>query len=133
MFSGLWAIANQKAGIALGQAAPYLYSLPATAATDIVPYSSTTDVVATVQETKSSSTKFNAAQTLLVLPSYTALFGPFYSALWESPNGEENTAWVLSFGGDYRAKAARGWDQVTGVGAPRDARAFVDWVGSNKP
>ena len=48
MFSALWAIANQKAGVALGQAAPYLYSLPAAAVTDIVPYSSPNDVVATV-------------------------------------------------------------------------------------
>jgi hypothetical protein len=29
MFSALWAIANQEAGAPLGQAAPYLYSLPA--------------------------------------------------------------------------------------------------------
>lgn len=132
MFSGLWAIANQKAGIALGQAAPYLYSLPATAVTDIVPYSSTKDVVATVQETKSSSTKFDAAQTLLLLPADTALFGPFYSALWQNPDGEQNTALVLSFGGNYLTKVAVGWDEVTGVGAPRDAKAFVDWVGGNK-
>lgn len=133
MFSALWAIANQKAGIALGQAAPYLYSLPATAATDIVPRSSTTNAVATVQETSSSSTKFNAAQTLLVLPQYVTRFGPFYSALWENPDGEENTTFVLSFGADYNNRAAVGWDEVTGVGAPRDAKAFVDWVGRNKP
>jgi subtilase family serine protease len=131
MFSALWAIANQKAGIALGQAAPYLYSMPATAVTDIVPYSSTKDVVATVRETSSSSTTFDAAQTLL-LPPYTAQFGPFYSALWENPDGEENTSLVLSFGGDFLNKVAVGWDEVTGVGAPRDAKAFVDWLGGNK-
>lgn len=133
MFSALWAIANQKAGMALGQAAPYLYSLPATAVTDIVPLSSTKDAVAKVQETSSSSTQFNAAQTLDLLPQYIAQFGPFYSALWENPDGEENTTLVLSFGADYLNKAKVGWDEVTGVGAPRDAKAFVDWVGSNKP
>jgi subtilase family serine protease len=130
MFSGLWAIANQKAGIPLGQAAPYLYSLPTAAYEDIVPYSSANDVVATVQETSASTTKFNAAQTL-DLPPFTALFGPFYSALWENPDGEENTTLVLSFGEDYTNKAAVGWDSVTGVGAPRDAKAFVDWVGGD--
>ena len=130
MFSGLWAIANQKAGIALGQAAPYLYSLPATAVKDIVIYSSANDVVATVQETSGSSTKFNAAQTMC-LPPYTALFGPFYSALWQNPNGDEDTTLVLSFGEDFNNKATVGWDAVTGVGAPRDAKAFVDAVGSN--
>lgn len=130
MFSGLWAIANQKAGVALGQAAPYLYSLPTAAVKDIVQYSSADDVVATVQETSGPGTKFNAAQTMC-LPPYTALFGPFYSALWQNPDGEENTTLVLSFGEDFSNKAAVGWDSVTGVGAPRDAKAFVDWVGGN--
>jgi subtilase family serine protease len=132
MFSALWAIANQKAGVALGQAAPYLYSLPAAAVTDIVPYSSPNDVVATVQETNATSTRFSAAQTL-DLGSFTALFGPFYSALWENPDGEENTAIVLSFGEDFTMKTAVGWDEVTGMGTPLDAKVFVDWVGGNNP
>jgi hypothetical protein len=38
MFSALWAIANQVAGKPLGQAAPYLYTLPAGAIRDIVPF-----------------------------------------------------------------------------------------------
>jgi subtilase family serine protease len=129
MFSALWAIANQKAGIALGQAAPYLYSMPAAAVKDIVPYTSPNDVVATVQQTKSSSSRFNAAQTLAVDDPLS--FGPFYSALWNEPSDEENTAWVLSFGQDFSFKATVGWDEATGVGAPLDAKAFVDWVGAN--
>src|ERR1700722_12700618 len=132
MFSALWAIANQKAGVALGQAAPYLYSLPAAAVTDIVPYSSPNDVVATVQETSASKTRFSAAQTLN-LGANAALFGPFYSALWENPGGEENTSLVLSFGADFTMKTAVGWDEVTGMGAPLDAKVFVDWVGGNIP
>jgi subtilase family serine protease len=132
MFSALWAIANQKAAIALGQAAPYLYSLPAAAVTDVVPYSSPNDVIATVQETSASSTRFSAAQTL-DLGSFTTLFGPFYSAIWENPSGEENTALVLSFGADFTMKTAVGWDEVTGMGAPRDAKVFVDWVAGNNP
>ena len=132
MFSALWAIANQKAGVALGQAAPYLYSLPAGAVTDIVPYSSPNDVVATVQETSASSTRFNAAQTLL-LGGLEKMFGPFYTALWENPDGDQNTALVLSFGEDFEMKAAVGWDEVTGMGAPLDAQAFVNWVGGNNP
>jgi subtilase family serine protease len=132
MFSALWAIANQKAGVALGQAAPYLYSLPAAAFTDIVPYSSPNDVVATVQETSASSTRFSAAQTL-ALPPFTALFGAFYSALWQNPSGEENTALVLSFGEDFTMKTAAGWDEVTGMGAPLDAKIFVDWIGGKNP
>jgi len=40
MFSALWAIANQSAGEALGQAAQLLYQLPGSAITDIVPVGS---------------------------------------------------------------------------------------------
>jgi len=127
MFSALWAIANQKAGVALGQAAPYLYSLPATAVMDVVPRSSPNDVVATVQETPSTSKTFTAAQTLAVSPP----FSPFYSALWQDPDGVQNTALVLSFGGDAVMREAVGWDEVTGMGTPRDAKAFVDWVGGD--
>jgi hypothetical protein len=106
--------------------------LPAAAVTDIVPYSSPNDVVATVQETSASKTRFSAAQTLN-LGANAALFGPFYSALWENPGGEENTSLVLSFGADFTMKTAVGWDEVTGMGAPLDAKVFVDWVGGNIP
>jgi hypothetical protein len=129
MFSGLWAIANQKAGIALGQAAPYLYSLPAAAFTDIVPYSSANDVRDTVQKTSSSTIHFTAAQTLAWTPG--EMFGPFYSALWQNPEDDESTAVVLSFGANLEYNATVGWDEDTGVGAPKDAKAFVDWVGGN--
>jgi subtilase family serine protease len=131
MFSGLWAIANQKAGMSLGQAAPYLYSLPAAAYTDIMPYSSKNDVVDTVQESSSSTIHYNAAQTMAVLPAGIAGFGPFYSALWQNPQGAEDTTAVLSFGANNGGNAAVGWDVDTGVGAPKDAKAFVDWVGCN--
>ena len=131
MFSGLWAIANQKAGMSLGQAAPYLYSLPAAAYTDIVPYSSKNDAVDTAQETSSSTIHYNAAQTMAVLPQGVAGFGPFYSALWQNPQGAEDTTAVLSFGANNGGNAAVGWDVDTGVGAPKDAKAFVDWVGGN--
>jgi subtilase family serine protease len=43
MFSALWAIANQEAGVPLGQAAQYLYSMPAGTITDVVPVGSTTN------------------------------------------------------------------------------------------
>jgi subtilase family serine protease len=126
MFSALWAIANQRAGVALGQAAPYLYSMQAPAIQDIVPYSSPDDVVALVEETSSSAARFTAAE---VLQADEPEFGKFYTALWVDPSGEENTGLVLSFGADYFMKPAVGWDKVTGVGAPLDAKAFVDSFG----
>lgn len=120
-----------EAGMSLGQAAPYLYSLPAATYTDIVPYSSKNDVVDTVQESSSSTIHYNAAQTMAVLPAGIAGFGPFYSALWQNPQGAEDTTAVLSFGANNGGNAAVGWDVDTGVGAPKDAKAFVDWVGGN--
>jgi subtilase family serine protease len=127
MFSALWAIADQKAGAALGQAAPYLYSLPAAAVMDVVPLSSPNDVVATVQENSSTTTKLSPQQTLRVMPP----FGPFYSALWQNPDGDQNTVLDISFGGDWMMREAVGWDEITGMGTPRDAKAFVDSVGGN--
>jgi hypothetical protein len=96
---------------------------------DIVPYSSPYDVVALVEETSSSSAQFSAAE---VLQADEPLFGKFYSALWTDPSGEENTGLVLSFGADYFMKPAVGWDEVTGVGAPLDAKAFVDSFGGTE-
>jgi subtilase family serine protease len=125
MFSALWAIANQEAGTALGQATPYLYSMPAALTTDIVPYKSADDVTAVVQESSSVSHNYNAAEALALSDPET--FGPFYSAIWDDPGGAENSAWVLSFGQDYFFKARTGWDEATGLGVPRDAKAFADW------
>ncbi len=128
MFSALWAVANQEAGTPLGQAAPYLYSMPSTIITDIVPYGSADDPTAVVQESSSSTQRFDPAAALYVTEPQ---FGnKFYSALWDNPYGAENTTWVLSFGQDYFFKAAVGWDEVTGVGAPSDAKAFADWFAS---
>jgi subtilase family serine protease len=125
MFSALWAIANQEARTPLGQAAPYLYSMTSTTITDIVPYSSADNVTAVVQESSSSSQRFGPAATLFV---QEPKFGSkFYSALWDNPDGAEDTTWVLSFGQDYFFKAKVGWDEVTGVGVPSDAKAFADW------
>jgi len=130
MFSGLWAIANQEAGTALGQAAPYLYSMPSVAITDIVPYLSTHNVTAVIHGSSTVTHAYNAAETLGVIEP---LFGGFYSAIFDSP-WEENTTFVLSFGEDYYLKTKVGWDDVTGVGVP-DAKAFADWfapAASNK-
>jgi subtilase family serine protease len=120
MFSALWAIANQEAGTALGQAAPYLYSMPSTTITDIVPYTSTHNPTAVIAESKTVVNRYNPAETLEVLEP---LFGSFYSAIWDAPNGEEL---VVSFGQEYHSKVTAGWDDVTGLGTP-NAKAFADW------
>jgi subtilase family serine protease len=121
-FSALWAIANQEAGTALGQAAPYLYTMPSTTITDIVPYTPGDNVTAVIENSKSATQDFNAAQTLEVVEP---LFGKFYSTIWDYPDAE-NTALTVSFGENYYLKVKVGWDDVTGVGTP-NAQAFADW------
>ena len=135
MFSGLWAIANQAAGVQLGQAAPYLYSLPAGAITDIVPVEGKNNVTASIQTSSTSKTEYNANQVL-----GGGAPAKFVSAIW---NYEflADTALVLSFGTDCAAQPAAdafstpctaanalqtktGWDNVTGLGVPNPT-AFI--------
>jgi subtilase family serine protease len=124
MFSALWAIANQEAlaggGTELGQAAPYLYSLPAGSVSDIVPVSSATNVTGSIQDSHGTK-KYSAAR----LAEATPAEHQFVSALWDIFT-EEETAAVVSFGTDIGLKTAPGWDNVTGVGTP-NAQAFADF------
>jgi subtilase family serine protease len=127
MFSALWAIANQEAGTALGQAAPYLYSMPSTTITDVVPYLPGHDVTAVIQDSSTVTHSYNPSDTLAVVQP---LFGNFYSAIWDDP-AAENTALTVSFGQNYYLKVGVGWDDVTGVGTP-NAKAFADWFAPKK-
>jgi subtilase family serine protease len=135
MFSALWAIANQAAGVPLGLAAPYLYALPAGAVTDIVPVSSKHDVTASIAESATVVNKYNANALL-----GGGAPGNFVSAIWDYPLFED-TAYLISFGTDCTAgetfgfitpcnsasslHTKVGWDNVTGVGVP-NGQAFVN-------
>jgi subtilase family serine protease len=117
MFSGLWAIANQAAGKALGQAAPYMYTLPSGAIYDILPIpNSNTNVTATIEESSSVTKSYTADEVM-------GLTGSYYSGLL---NGSftEGLIIAVSFGTDGSLQAAPGWDDATGVGTP-NAPAFV--------
>jgi subtilase family serine protease len=135
MFSGLWAIANQEAGAPLGQAAQWIYSLPAGAVTDVVPVTSKNNVKASIKE----STGTNNYSPSQVLGGATP--AKFISALWDYPSIED-TALVISFGTDCATLPASdfdgtpctstsslhtkaGWDNVTGMGTP-NGKAFAD-------
>ncbi len=120
MFSALWAIANQEAGYPLGQAAQYLYAMPTGIIHDVVPISSATKVTATIVDFAGTTT-YTAAQ--LAAPLGTT--SKFYSTLWDYPLVEDTT-YVLTFGTDTSLATAKGWDNVTGVGTPKDAKAFAD-------
>ena len=117
MFS-IWAIANQEAGEPLGQAAPYLYSLPAGAITDVVPVGSATNPKAVIQDS-TGFTKYTAAE--LAEPLYTTKV--FYSGIYNSPFDDE---WdIVTFGTDTGLRTKVGWDNVTGLGTP-NGQAFAD-------
>jgi subtilase family serine protease len=141
MFSALWAIANEEAGVPLGQAAQYMYSLPPGAVTDIVPISSAHNLTASVQES-SSTNKYTPSEVVGGIPP--AMPAKFVSALWDEGTGYD-TALALSFGTDCTGspndsgtlctspsalRTKVGWDNVTGVGTP-NAQAFADSFAAN--
>lgn len=107
MFSGVMAIAAQKAGHSLGQAAPLVYNLPAGAVDDVIDVGSPNNVTGVI-----NGNPVTADQ--LAAPLGTT--AGYYSALYNSPF---STRWfVLTFGTDTSLAAGLGWDDVTGVGTP---------------
>lgn len=119
MFSALFAIANQEAGASLGQAAPYLYSMPAGTIFDIVPYGSSTNVTASIQESSTVTNTYNADQVMGLSG------GTFYSGLWNYADTAD-VVLAVSFGTDSSLNTAVGWDDVTGVGSP-NGQAFANY------
>lgn len=115
-FSGIWAIANQNAGHALGQAAPIIARMPSSALQDVKPRTSPTNVFGVVVD-KNGPTYYSPTQ--LVAPVQNS--PEFLSALW---NADTDLWYVLSFGTDSSLYTAPGWDNVTGYGSP-DGLAFI--------
>jgi subtilase family serine protease len=135
MFSALWAIANQEAGGPLGDAAPYLYSMPEGTIHDIIPVTSTHDVAAYIAESRDAGKSYNANQ---VMGGTSP--GSFVSAIWDYPYYEA-TRLAISFGTDCTTvpqgrvtqctsptalRTHGGWDDVTGVGVP-NPKPFADF------
>jgi subtilase family serine protease len=121
MFSALWAIANQEAGMPLGQAARYLYSMPAGSITDVLPVGSPTNVTGSVTDPIFGTRVFSAGLLAGPLQGTTT----YYSALWDYPL-LQNTTYLLTFGTDTGLRTAPGWDNVTGLGTP-NGKAFADY------
>ncbi len=121
MFSALWAIANEEAGQPLGQAARYVYSMPAGTISDVVPVGSATNVTATITDSPGSPMTYTAAEVAAPLDGTTI----FFDALWDIPLLQDTT-YVVTFGTDSGLMTAPGWDDVTGMGVP-NAKAFADY------
>lgn len=119
MFSALWAIANQEAGVPLGQAAPYLYSMPAGTITDVIPVGSPTNPTGIIQDSTGFH-HYTAAQLAAPLDGTSK----FYSGIYNDPFDDE---WdIITFGTDSSLRTKIGWDNVTGLGTP-NGQAFADF------
>lgn len=124
MFSALWAIANQEAGVPLGQAARHLYSMPKGTITDVLPVGSTNDVTGIVS-TPFGISIFNADQLAAPLENTTR----YYDAIWNIPL--EPVSYLITFGTDTNLTVRPGWDNVTGLGTP-NGKAFADYFNPGK-
>ena len=114
------AIAAQKAGHGLGQAAALVYDLPAGAIMDVTPVSAPTNAHGII--TTASGTIIETAEQLAGPLGNTTIF---YGALFQS---SVSTRWdVLTFGTDTSLITAPGWDNTTGVGTP-NGKPFVDAI-----
>jgi subtilase family serine protease len=116
MFSALMAIASEKAGHGLGQAAQLVYSLPAGAITDVTAVSSPNNVTGVID---GSATSADA------LASPLGNTTSYFSALYNSPF---STRWfVITFGTDTSLTTGPGWDNVTGLGTP-NGLSFINAI-----
>jgi len=108
MFSAMMAIASQKAGHGLGQAAQLVYNLPAGAVTDVLATSSANNATGVIDGT--------TLETADSLASPLGNTTSYFSALYNSPF---STRWfVLTFGTNTSLTTGPGWDNTTGVGTP---------------
>ena len=136
MFSAMWALANQAAGGGpLGQAAPWLYDLPASAIIDVRQISSPNNVKGTItipNTPPKPPTIIHENPVALAAPANCA-FPPctlgntarFVSALFQSSG---STRWdVFVFGTDSSLTTGPGWDNVTGLGTP-NGMSFIKAV-----
>jgi subtilase family serine protease len=123
MFSALWAIANQAAGVPLGQASQYVYSMPTSTFTDVLPKNSADNVSAAYQESPSVTDDYTAVELAGPLENTTE----FVSAIWNYPAlSIPYTKLIVTFGTDSGLATTPGWDNVTGVGVPKPV-AFTDY------
>jgi subtilase family serine protease len=117
MFSAMWALANEKAGHLLGQAAPILAKLPQDALHDIVPSTSPTNPAGTVIDSD-GATYFSPAALAEPLEGTST----FTSAIWPI----EGEFIDLTFGTDGSLLTSVGWDDVTGYGTPAGFAFITD-------
>jgi subtilase family serine protease len=126
VFTAFWAIANEKAGQPLGQAAPTIAALPYGGVQDVLPKTDSTpnNVTGSITD-ESGTTTYSAADLFTGL-----LYGNkgFTSAIWPEDAGD---FFDFGFGIDSSLTVKHGWDNATGFGTPYGL-AFIDAVTANE-
>jgi subtilase family serine protease len=123
IFSAFWALANQSAGHALGQAAPHLAKATSSELTDIVPHTSPTNPSGIIFDSQFGSTYYSPSDLFsdaLSLGTATE----FVSGIWPVTGAH----YLQAFGLDSSLTVTKGWDNVTGFGAP-NGLAFIQGIG----
>jgi subtilase family serine protease len=122
IFTAFWALANEKAGSPLGQAAPLIAALPYGGVQDVLPTTDSTSNNVSGSITDASGTTTYSAADLFS----GSLYGNkgFTSAIWAEDAGD-----VLDFGFgiDSSLTVKHGWDNATGWGTP-NGLTFIDAV-----
>ncbi len=117
IFTAFWALAQQKAGGPLGQAAPLVASLPSGAIQDVLPLMSPTSPVGGILDAKG----FQTYTPFQIFSGGTGTEAGFTSAVWNL-SGLSTTGvplyYDLGFGLDGSLTVTSGWDNVTGYGTP---------------
>jgi subtilase family serine protease len=128
IFSGFWAIANQKAGHSLGQAAPLIAALPYGGVQDVLPTSDSTPNNVTGKITDATGkTKYTASE---IFGSSLEGNKGFTSALWPADFEGADDVLDFGFGLDSSLTVTHGWDNATGWGTPHGL-AFINAVTAN--
>jgi subtilase family serine protease len=121
VFTAIWALADQQAGHFLGQAAPAIARMPASAVRDIVPLGSANNVTGVIVDSGGTHS-YSAAQLSGPLFNTTTFVSVvFPGVVFVNPiGGQESTGegQLLTFGTDSSLTTAPGWDNVTGFGEP---------------
>jgi subtilase family serine protease len=113
VISGIWALAQQAANASLGQAAPIIATMPASALTDIVPIAATAANTLSGKDWQGTTVNVYTASGLLNLTA-TQPAG-FVGTLARYGIGDY---YDLGFGADSSLMTAIGWDDCTGYGVP---------------
>lgn len=123
VFSAIWALAQEKAGASLGQAAPMLAALGGRGMTDIVPVSASLSNLTAMLSHAGVTTSYDPAQLLGI----STLQPTGFVGVSEILPAQLGAVYDLSFGADTSLMAGPGWDDATGWGEP-DGMKFIDAV-----